>query len=388
MDEKKIINRRTFTKRAAGSLIASGLLSTKLFSLNSLLHAQENSKGSAAIEVEYRTLGRTGMKYTTLGFGAMRTSDPAVIRKAIDLGVNNIDTARVYMGGSNEEYVGKAIGDIRQKVHITSKVPPSDKERMLGEVEKSLKAIGTDYLDILLLHGLRNTEDLEREEWLAFLQQVKKDGKVRFVGFSTHSNMSELITAALKDKFFDVILTAYNFKAHDGLISAIKEAAKAGIGIIAMKTQAGGYEDEKNKNISPHQAALKWVLANEGVTCTIPSMVTFEQVDENIQVMGSKMGWQDRKILYHYGKAIDRILCRFCEGCRGTCPHGVSISDVNRCIMYHDVYKDSQLALLNYADIQPSRNISSCTRCTKCSAECRYGLNIPANMSRAVELFV
>lgn len=384
MSGKQELTRRRFLKKSStGLLAASGIFGAGMITGRGGLLAAEKSSPT----IEYRTLGRTGMQYTTLGFGSMRTSDPAVIRKAIDMGVNNIDTARVYMDGQNEAIVGQAIKGVRNKIFLTTKIKIQDKKAMLKDAEASLKALGTDYVDILLLHSMKSPDHIENEEARSVLEKLKKDGKVRYVGFSTHRNMAQIIRASLKDKFFDVILVAYNFKSDDDLRSAIADAAKANIGIIAMKTQAGGYEDKKMGNLSPHQAALKWVLSDQNVTCAIPSMVTFDQLTENFQVMGSTLGWLDRKTLHRYSEVIDREYCRLCSACDGKCPHGVAISDINRCIMYVDAYKDYDLAMRNYRELADAESAARCVDCDQCVVSCANGLDLDAKMKRAIELF-
>jgi len=384
MSGKQELSRRRFLKKSSTGLLAvTGVYGVGVLAGRGSLLAAEKSSPT----IEYRTLGRTGMQYTTLGFGSMRTSDPAVIRKAIDMGINNIDTARVYMDGQNEAIVGKAIKGVRDKIFITTKIKIQDKKGMLQDAEASLKALGTEYVDILLLHSMKAPDHIENEEARSAMEQLKKEGKVRYVGFSTHRNMAQIIRASLKDKFFDVILVAYNFKSDDDLKGAIAEAAKANIGIIAMKTQAGGYEDKKMGDLSPHQAALKWVLSDHNVTCAIPSMVTFDQLTENFQVMGSKFGWLDRKTLHKYSQVIDHEYCRLCSACDGKCPHGVAISDVNRCIMYVDAYKDYDLARRNYRELAHSESATKCLDCDQCVVSCANGLDLDAKMKRAVELF-
>lgn len=377
--------RREFLKNTVGAF-ALGSASFSVFGIPKVF-ATESKNAAEDIPLEYRVMGDTGMKYTALGFGAMRTTNSAIIRRAVDMGVNNIDTARGYMGGQNEEIVGKAIGDIRDKVHISTKIKVSDQDRMIRDAEASLKALGTDYVDILLAHGLSSVSDLNNEVTRTVLEKLKKDGKARFIGFSTHRNMDTLLNAAAEDKFYDVVLAAYNFKHDESVTRAVNNAAKAGIGVMAMKTQAGGYEDSGMGNLSPHQAALRWVLSNKSVTNTIPSMVTFDQVDENIQVMDTKLGWFDRKTLYQYGNIIDKELCRFCDLCDGQCPSGVSVPDVNRCVMYADGYRDMALAQANYLEIPTSQNANPCRDCDLCEIECVNGLNIAGKMGRAVELF-
>lgn len=374
------VSRRSFVKQVSAGAAITATLFQQAFSAP----AKGEKSGD---ELELRTLGRTGMKYTPLGFGSMRTSDPAVIRKAIDMGVNNIDTARVYMDGQNEIIVGKAIKGVRNSIFLTTKIKPGSKKKMLKDAEKSLKALGTDYVDTLLLHSMKQPSHIENQDSLEVLQQLKKQGKIRFAGYSTHRNMASIIRTSLKEKFFDVILVAYNFKSDPDLGKAIKEAAAANIGVIAMKTQAGGYKDDKIKNMNPHQAALRWVLSNQNITAAIPSMITFEQLEENFAAASNKIGWLDRKTLDRYGRVIDNQLCRLCSACENQCPHGVSVSDINRCTMYADAYEDYALAISNYNELTASEKITRCMDCDHCVVQCAHGLDLSAKMKRAIALF-
>lgn len=386
MSKSKHLTRRTFVKQsAAGIAVIGGAAAGSTLLKSAPLFGANNKSGSAAIE--YRTLGNTGLKMTTLGFGAMRTSNPAVIRRAIDKGVNNIDTARGYMGGRNEEIVGRAIGDIRDDVIITTKIKVNGKSRMFSDMDASLRALGSDYFDIVLIHAQSSLSDINNEDAREFLTKVKKDGKARFIGFSTHRNMANLLNAAAEDGFYDVVLTAYNFKHGEDMTSAVKNASKAGVGVIAMKTQAGGYESSEMGNLSPHQASLKWVLQNKSVANTIPSMVTYEQVDENFQVMNENLGFLDKKTLYRYGDLIDKDLCRFCDECSGQCSMNVSVPDINRCVMYADGYGDLALGKTNYSEIPAAQTAAQCIDCDDCLVQCVNGIDVASKMKRAKELF-
>ncbi|HOT96252.1 MAG TPA: aldo/keto reductase [bacterium] len=377
---KAQITRRHFLKNAttAGLLLGVG-------GIPASAGTPGDQKREAA--VRYRKLGKTGVQMSILGYGAMRTSDPAVIRHALDLGINNFDTARRYMDGHNEEILAKALGDQRKKVVITTKIPVGTSERMRADIEASLTALNTDYIDILLLHGLKRDDEVANPQWLEVLAAAKQAGKIRFAGFSTHNNMAGVIRAAIRGRFFDVVLAAYNFKCEPDLTRAIAEAAAAGLGLIAMKTQAGGYEDAKMGQLNPHQAALKWVLNDPNVCCAIPAMVTFDQLNENFLVMSAPFGWNDRKTLDRYGRVINSRLCRFCTRCSAQCPSGVAISDIQRCLMYAEGYGDEALARTAYAELSPAVNLTACQSCTGCTATCSNGVDIAANLQRAVQRF-
>ncbi len=378
---KDQITRRRFLKNATTAGLVLGVGGIPAFA-----RPAGEQKREAAIR--YRKLGKTGLQMTILGYGAMRTSDPAVVRHALDLGINNFDTARRYMDGHNEEILAKAIGDQRKKVIITTKIPVGTSERMRADIEASLTALNTDYIDILLLHGLKRDDEVANEQWMEVLAAARQAGKIRFTGFSTHNNMAGVIRAAIKGGFFDVVLAAYNFKCEPDLTKAIAEGAAAGLGLIAMKTQAGGYEDARMGTLNPHQAALKWALNDTNISCAIPAMVTFDQLNENFLVMAAPFGWNDRKTLDRYGRVINSRLCRFCTRCSAQCPAGVAISDIQRCLMYAEGYGDEALARTAYAELPSTVNLAACRRCAGCTVSCRNGVDIAANLQRARQRFV
>jgi hypothetical protein len=338
----------------------------------------------------YRTLGRTGLKITIVSFGAMLTPEAEVMRIAFDHGVNYVDTARAYMGGKNEEIVGKALKGRRDKVYVATKTKYSSKskEAIFDDVETSLRALETDYIDVIQLHNLTGKDRALIPETREALIRLKDQGKVRFFGVTTHMNQAEVLNALVddRDKFFDMALVGYNFNSSTDVKEAIARAAQAKIGIIAMKTQAGGYETDALGPISPHQATLKWALQNNHVTAAIPGMRDLAQLREDIAVMGMKFGYMDKLILKHYGAAVRPYYCHLCGKCEATCPRGVAISTVNRCLMYAEAYKSFELARSTYNEIPANASAATCLDCSACVARCINGLDILEKMKRARRL--
>lgn len=370
--------RRQFLKKGSQSLLALSIAP----SMQKLVPEPSKNSGQKQDPVEYRTLGRTGMKVTTVSLGAMRTREASVIHHALDRGINYIDTARRYMDGYNEMVIGEVLKTRRKETFVATKILPgkTSESDIRDSMEASLRALKTDYVDVIQLHSLKNAADVQNEDAMAALQKLKEEGKARFVGFTTHSNQTELILAAIPLKFYDVILTGYNFKSPSELGQAIQKAAEAGIGVVAMKTQAGGYETEDTGGWSPHQAALKWVLQHHGVHTAIPGMVTYAQIDENTRVMGGKMGWHDRKVLHRYGNAIDRRLCRMCGRCEGACPHGVNVADLSRVLMYAEGYGDPDLASATFRELSIAERGGACLSCQTCAVHCPHGLDVQARI--------
>jgi predicted aldo/keto reductase-like oxidoreductase len=335
----------------------------------------------------YRTLGRTGLKISVVSFGAMLTPEPEVIRIAFDNGVNYVDTARKYMDGKNEEIVARALKGRRDKVFVATKTLPTSqkKEEIIRDVEKSLMALETDHIDIIQLHNLTGKERIITAETREALVRLKQQGKVRFCGVTTHKNEAEVLNALVDDKerFFDTCLVKYNFTADKEVEAAIARAAKAGIGIIAMKTQAGGYAAEALGRVSPHQAALKWAIQNPNVTMAIPGMKDLTQLREDVAVMGMEFRHADARILQRYSAAVQPYYCHICGRCEATCPSGVEISTINRALMYTEGYGSPDLARSTYRELPPAASATACLDCTACRAKCVNGLDIAAKMAKA-----
>ena len=233
MSEK--MGRRTFMKGATSAIV--GLATGPLLGVG-----QSYAKTEKSPAIEYRSLGKTGLKVTVVSMGVMNCSDPAVLLRAYDMGVNFFDTARRYMGGKNEEMVGKALRGKRDKVLIQTKVRLASSEKENREsVETSLRSLRTDHVDVLLAHALKTPEEVCDPSVTEFLQTMKKEGKARFTGFSSHTDMASLLKAAAKAGCHDIALVSYNFTHSNELKEAVDVAAKSGIGVVAMKTQAGGY---------------------------------------------------------------------------------------------------------------------------------------------------
>jgi uncharacterized protein len=387
MQDKKnfrILNRRDFLKIGLAGTTSAFLGGSVIAEAAQFYAAAEPFVFPKPV---YRTLGRTGIKMTVVSFGAMLTPESEVIRIAFDNGVNYVDTARRYMGGKNEEIVGKALKGNRGKVFVATKTQPAStsKEDIIKDVETSLKALGTDYVDVIQLHNLTDKERVFIPETREALTRLKQQGKVRFFGVTTHKNQAEVLNALVddKDRFFDTALVAYNFKSDKELVDTIARAAKANIGIIAMKTQAGGYATEALGKISPHQAALKWALQNINITAAIPGMRDISQLKEDIAVMGMPFSYADQRILDRYNAAVQPYYCSLCGKCEGGCPLGVDISTINRSLLYAEAYKSGELARSTYREVPAANSASACVDCSDCTAVCVNGLDVRSKMDRA-----
>ena len=145
--------------------------------------------------LRYRTLGKTGLKVTSVGFGCMITSDPSVVQKAADIGITYFDTARAYQGGNNERMVGTALKAKRKDIILSTKSMARTAAQATADLETSLTELGTDHVDIWYMHARDNAAAIP-DELFAVWENAKKQGKARFIGVSTH-NPSAIVDRVL-----------------------------------------------------------------------------------------------------------------------------------------------------------------------------------------------
>ena len=358
--------------------------------------AQQPSAKPAAVPVklDYRTLGLTGLKVTTVGMGCMITSDPSVISRAADLGINYFDTARGYSHGNNECMVAAALGARRKQVIVSTKSHASNKDELQKHLETSLRELNTDYIDIWFLHG-RSSPDEIPDDQIEVQQKAKKEGKVRFIGVSTHNGQPQLLPWMVKKGVFDVVLTAYNFTMDAGMDQAIEAASKAGLGVVAMKVMAGGPRrlkpgDPNYKRLTQEGAmlaALKWVIKKPNISTTIPSITDMDQLDENLKAMSNPLSTSEEKILSAHLDAISPLYCRMCGHCDGACQKGLPVADVLRYLTYADGYGQFALGRERFMELSAQHQAVRCGDCAHCTVNCPHGVQVANRMARAQELF-
>jgi hypothetical protein len=347
--------------------------------------------------MEYRPLGKTGLKVSVVSHGVMQVEDRVVVFEALEKGINLFDTAHVYKKGKSEELLGSVLKEYgRDKAYVVTKVPPyergitgkklRDTSIMEEMLEKSLKRLQTDYVDVLLLHNIQDSSWPRNEDLRLFLARQKQAGKARFVGISFHaqgSNFVDIVNESLKTRFYDVFLAAYNFKSPPEHTEVLRRARSQQVGIIAMKTQAGGYDKSVTGGLNTHQAALKWVLDKDFIDCSIPGMVNRLQLQQNIAIVGKRPGWSDRKALDSYYTAIKDRYCIRCGECTSTCHARVDIPSIHRSLTYWEGYGDLELARAAYGELSSRENALACMDCSAPTCRCANGIEIGERMRYA-----
>ncbi len=399
---KKKLTRRRFLRNLTAACAWSGLHVNTLTAGHTLGEPHKKYAFKDKMDMEYRTLGRTGLKVSALSFGVMRLAEPAVLFEALDMGINYFDTAHSYQRGNNEKMLGDVLKQYgREKVFIATKIPPyhkrfgikrlNDKKSLEAKMEKSLRRLQTDYVDVLFLHNIKDPEWPVHDEMVSFCQKMKKTGKARFVGISFHSagkTYVDTVDQALKTDVYDVFLATLNYKSSKEHMDALKRARSKNVGIIAMKTQAGGYEQSAHESLNPHQAALRWALDHEFVDCAIPGMVNRQQLAENSGVIGMKMGWSHRKTLAVYYDGIKDRYCLRCGACTLLCKNAVDIHTIHRSLMYWEGYKDFELGRNTYRELSTAENALACMSCSTPVCRCINGIKISERMRYAHTTFI
>lgn len=387
----KGLDRREFLRRSAAAGMALGAAPAVL--------------ADAAPRVRrFVPLGTTGLKISDIGFGSSKLGDdPALVRHALDRGINYFDTADSYMGGESERTLGKALAGRRDEVVLVSKAKlhaDMRREEMMEALEGSLRRLRTDHVDVHFNHAVNDLGRVSNPEWPEFVSRARAAGKLRFAGMSGHGGLLlDCVNHVVEHELVDVLLVAFNFgqdpafyerilKRFDlialqpKLPAALARAKAKGIGVVAMKTLRGA----RNHDLGPFQedratfaqAAFRWVLSHDYVDSLIVTMRTPGQVDEYLGASGwTRSAARDGRVLSRYEAHNAKLQCRYgCSSCGDACPAGVSIPEVLRTRMYAEDYGDLELARSDYGKV--GIDATACLGCSgePCATACPHGLPI------------
>lgn len=388
---------KTVALAGAGALVGGN---------RSLAEATTSSLAKAGLKVPKRPFGKTGVNVPILGMGMMYDiiNNQINLRKSIERGVTYWDTADCYEGGRSEKGIGKFFTshpEARKEVFLVTKSDARDPAGMDKLLARSLERMQTDTIDLYFIHGISNINEMD-DNVKAWANRKKKDGKIRFIGFSTHKNMESCLMGASKLGWIDGIMFSYNFRLmnKDGMKAAVDACTAAGIGLTAMKTQGGGSlriesESEVNmaasfldKGFSDAQAKLKAVWEDARIACICSQMPTVSILMANIAAALDKtsLDAHDWKALEQFA---EETRCGYCAGCSDICAAasgGAPISDVMRHLMYYNSYGDRDLARAQFAGL-PADFRSRMAALDYAAAEraCPHGLPIARLMKEAGE---
>ena len=379
-------NRRNFLKKSILGVSGATLIpaSLKAGSTQGMVH-------QPVPELPVRLLGKTGIKTPLISMGTSGATNPGFIRAAYDAGIRLFFSATYYGEGNNEILVGEGLKGLpRESFVIGTAAPPDgmdnrtgtftkafDTDAYIKKAEESLKRFGLDYVDIFLFPFAGKKEVTLNEGVLKAMEQLKKQGKTRFVGIASHNDVEEALMAAADSKVYDVAMPAYNFKTQNqqAMNNALAYATQAGLGIVAMKTTAGAFNNKSGPALNS-DAALKWVLQNENVASIVSGMSSVEEMQKNLAMIRNlKMSDQELKDLNLASLPSETgLYCYQCRECLPQCPHNVDVPTLMRSYMYAYGYRNMQHAQHTLRECDLSGN--PCSTCETCSIHCIAGFDI------------
>lgn len=329
--------------------------------------------------MEYRVLGKTGLKISRLGLGGIpiQKIDPdgtrTLIGELMRESVNFIDTARGYT--VSEEYLGYALEGVRDKFVIATKSTSRTKEAMAKDIDISLANLRTGYIDLYQIHN-PNAADLEvvmaEGGALEALIEAKAAGKIGHIGITLHS--AELFKKALDLSFVETIMFPYNIVETQGE-ELIAECAKRNIGFICMKPLAGGAIDDAD-------AALRFIVSNPDVTVVIPGMADSKEISQNVAATAdtSPLTPDEIEKIVNIREHLGTNFCRRCNYC-APCTVGINIPSVFLLEGYYSRYDLKEWAVARYSTL--SKTAADCIGCGACEPRCPYNLPIREMLKKA-----
>ena len=333
--------------------------------------------------MEYRTLGKTGLKISRLGFGGIpiqkidAEGTRQLAHRMLDAGINYIDTARGYT--VSESYLGYALEGIWDHFVLATKSMSRDKAGMARDIDTSLANLRTNYIDLYQIHN-PTPADLDQVcapgGALEALLEAKKGGKIGHLGITAHTNA--IFERALELPWVETIMFPYNIVETQGE-ALMRRCTEKNIGFIVMKPLAGGAIEDAS-------LALRWILQNEDVSVVIPGMAEEREIRQNLAAAQdrSPLTQAEQDQILAIRQALGTQFCRRCNYC-APCTAGISIYSIFLMDGYLSRYGLEDWARARYAAMD--KTASDCIGCGVCESRCPYALPIRDMMKRAVEKF-
>lgn len=369
--------------------------------------------------MEKRKLEKLGIETSLLGYGCMRfptnaegkideEKAEALLDKAIAEGVNYIDTAYPYHNGESETFVGKVLQKYdRASFYLATKLPVWN-VKVLEDVDKifneQLNKLQTDYVDFYLMHAMNLGRWKEMLEMgvVKRLEEMKEEGKIRYLGFSFHDNYAafeEILNyrdwdfCQIQLNYMDVNdqagMKGYKLTEEKQIPLVIMEPVKGG-----MLANYGGDVAEKfralDKDASFASYALRWVGSLPNVKVVLSGMTTMEQVEDNLKTFGAfkPMSEEELKVVDEVVEILNNRVQNGCTGCNYCmpCPAGVNIPRNFRIWNTYHMYQNYNTVRWNWEQEMPEdQKAKNCIECGKCEMACPQGLKIREDLKRAQE---
>jgi predicted aldo/keto reductase-like oxidoreductase len=418
------LNRRRFLRNASAGILGAGILGTN----TSFARTQEDEDEFPKI-TSYRTLGRTNFQVSDIGTGYPFSE--TVLRAALGSGVNLIETSEMYDRGKNEILIGNVIKDFeREKLFIVTKLAYSVREyssvqEIIDRANASLERLQTDYVDCFMIHSAENSERVRNRYYHKAVEQLKKDGKIKYTGISCHGHtwmdnpeetFEQVLMTAVNDGRFDIIMLPYNFfepAMGDRVLQACHEN---NIGTMVMKSVPllifEFFNEEKEKKekegselsdrykiayekfkLQSDQAetffarygisgvekmkdgAIQFILSNNNVNTICALFQNFDDIKKYIRLSGTKLEPQTSEMLGFFKSTYNCLHCRIgCNICEASCPHHLPVNTILRYNYYFQAKKQEKMAIQFYNNL-PGSKADICITCEGfCEKACPHGV--------------
>jgi aryl-alcohol dehydrogenase-like predicted oxidoreductase len=384
----KTFDRRSFLKLGAASAGAA---------VGCRRGEAERTTDEAPAEMRYRQLGSTGLEVSEISFGAHGVDNATLMAASLEAGINTFCTSGRYLDGREETALGEAIARIgtpRDKIVILTGNdlrPNETVDSWLADLDASLQRLRTDYLDIFYNAMVQTPDEVLSDVVFEAFDKARQAGKVRHLAVSGHhGGLQDCLEAALEAGHYEMFFTKYDFVSYPDQDQLLRRAAKRGIGTMVFKTNAGNRQREikdlEAGGLSFKQATIRWALSNPDVASVAVTMTTFDQINEAVAAVGSRLSTDEVAMLRRYAGEMYDQYCRFCATCEGSCPEHVAVADVMRYAMYFKYYGREKEAMRLYRELPPVATARACQDCTGgCDGACPFGRQVRAGLVEAHE---
>lgn len=358
--------------------------------------------------MQYRRLGKTELKVSAVGFGGIKLTQvddqvaDQAIHRALDLGINFIDTARNY--GESERKIGKVLKTRREEAIIATKSGQRDGKSMTEELETSLRDLGVEAIDLYQLHSVSSPSTWEAVTApggaIEAALQAKEKGLVKHVGASCHRSL-DTMRKAIECGQFETIMLAYSPLDQEGVGPEILPLARQhDLGVIIMKPLAGGRistrkPGEEDKSTAPDPVAgeaIRFALSNENVSTVIPGITCAAEVEQNAQIGDEfvPMSEQEKQRMFSAIGALQTefprgqfcLRCGYCQPCPNDVPIPEIFGAMSMYQHYPDEIKQMGVELYQSLEVKPD----ACVECHECVEKCPAGIDIPERLKEAAEI--
>lgn len=373
--------------------------------------------------MKYRKFGNTGVEISSLGFGCMRLpmaqkdgknyidEEKAIpmLRRAYEKGVNYFDTAIFYCEGQSQTVVGKALKPFREKVLISTKLPPSrvkEQSDFRKGLEQALKELDTSYIDFYHFHGINKNEFDNIILKFNLLDEARKaidEGLIRHISFSFHDKPEVMKYIIDTGEIFSSVLMQYNLLDRKNE-QMLEYAHSKGLGTVIMGPVAGGrlaapgdlYKKLMGKESKAnYELALRFVLGNPNVSCALSGMENIDMLDKNVEIAGNMdpLTPEENKKCGEMMEEIKKFSDLYCTGCGycQPCPKDIKIPHIFNAYTYKNVYGLDSVGKNMYDKVGRDEGmgnpVSQCIDCRVCANKCPQNIDIPKKLKEIHKAF-